>query len=91
MISARAKDPVRLLKDFGLFVNHCSHINIHVVINHNMYSWVPNKRVYSISIFALLLNKQIFHPTRLLGTIFWNSTNSKPTTRLLGPTRLIGT
>ena len=29
-----------------------------------------------------------FHPTCLLGTLFWNSTNSKPTRHLLGPTCL---
>ena len=42
-----------------------------------MYSQVPNKRVYSISIFphptrtfSTLLDLQIFHPTCLLGTFF---------------------
>ena len=44
------------------------------------YSWVPNKRVYLIiGTFSTLLDQQIFHPTDLLYTIFWNSTNSKPT------------
>ena len=49
-----------------------------------MYSSVPNKRVYSIIIFRFFRQ-----PTRLLGTIFWNSTNSKPTCLRLGPTCLI--
>ena len=40
----------------------------------NWYSWVPNKRVNLIRIFRFFP-----HPTRLLGTIFWNSTDSKPT------------
>ena len=45
------------------------------------YSWVPNKRVYSISIFkffshptrtfSTLLDQEIFNPTRLLGTLFF--------------------
>ena len=58
---------------------------------------VPNKRVYSISIFfppylhfSTLLDQQISHPTHLLGTVFLESPLLRPTQNT-HPTCLIGT